>query len=166
MENVQNYSSLSAFNCFRKALFFPVFSRSLYLFTISLAKEKLLTVAYSFTMFSKHSFWHSFDISISHWSRRLFQKLTASGEVWTSSTNLSTCNELALPDLVRFLKHISETSAMFRSYELGAQSAPWEIEDMYSFSSVGTFTDHNNACISWFLGKSAFFDFLLFLYNT
>ena len=80
------------------------FSDNLYLFTISLASEKPLTVAYSFIMFSKHSNWHSFVTWTSHCSTILLHNDFARGEVWTSSTTLSTRNDESLPVFVCLLK--------------------------------------------------------------
>ena len=136
---------MSAFNCFREAFFCCVFSSNLYLFTISLAKENALTVEYSLTMFSKHKDWHSFDTSMSHCSTMLFHKLFASGDACTSSITLSIGNEVCLPVLECLLKHDSAISAIFTSQLLGAHNAPLEIDEMYWFSSVGTFIESNNA---------------------
>ena len=151
---------LSSFNCFCKAFCFSVFSDNLHLFTISLANEKPLTVAYSFIMFSKHSNWHSFVTWTSHCSTILLHNDFARGEVWTSSTTLSTGNDESLPVFVCFLKDSSAISAMLTNQEFGAHCPPLEREEIYSFSSVGTFIESNN-CISWFLCEFAFFYIML-----
>ena len=55
---------------------------------------------------------------------------------------------------------------MLTNQEFGAHSPLLESEEIYSLSSVGTFIESNNNCISWFLCEFAFFEFILFLYNA
>lgn len=127
-KNIFNFYSLPNFNCFLKAFFCWAFSLSLYLLTISLAKEKHLTVIYNLTIFSRHKDWHSFDIGTSQFSTMLHHKLFTRGEVSTSSTILSTGRLVVLSLFVFILNDNSDTSAILTTEELGVHSPPLESE--------------------------------------
>ena len=92
------------------SVYSTVCSERLYVFTIPFAMKN---IAYSFTMFSKHSDSHPFFTLTLYCSTIMFFKEFAKGEAWTYSTTLSTNNDEGLPDLICFLRNKLPKIALF-----------------------------------------------------
>ena len=139
----------------------------MYLLTISLAKEKDLTLIYDLTIFSKHKDWHSFDISTSPFSIMLHHKLFKREEIKSSYTILSTYRRprrVILSLFVCFLKTNSDNSAMLVTHEWRGQTQPLDSERMYWYASVDLLIDDIKVSISLFLVEFHLEQFLLFWY--